>query len=402
MGNPEVPRDDEAREFPPPPPPAPAATPSEPVLDAEVPGASVEAADEAGEPGPIDDDLAMSADLAMSRVEDLDIPPADIAVPDFTVPEPPEIPPLDETAAVLLADEKASTSGIGEPPGEDPAARTPLPATRSELRARTSGGDPMPSEPQRAADAASTSSVPPVFASGRTSSAVPAPPTPATPVDSRPDAPASDYSNPRGGDTYRGWPIVIFALLAVLLLAAVIGVVVLANNPPTFSAPQSSGTGVSESAPAGEPAPAVEQGCSELCAQVAAMVDGEVAGPTGDVAWSLDGAWQDAASPAASAVSATSAHFTSEIGDLRFAIMAFEDDAAVAAAGETLKSERSEPLTSESSVYEDGSGTSYVFADGTQQAILWHVPSDDDTPWLMLVEGPDDPAVFDFYLGLPF
>ena len=387
MGNPEVPRDDEAREFPPPPPPAPAATPSEPVLDAEVPGASVEAADEAGEPGPIADDLAVSADLAMSRVEDLDIPPADIAVPDFTVPEPPEIPPLDETAAVLLADETASTSEIGETAGGDPADRTPLPATRSELRARTSGGDPMPPEPQRAADATSTSAVPP---------------TPATSVDARPDAPASDYSNPRGGDTYRGWPIVIFALLAVLLLAAVIGVVVLANNPPTFSAPQSSGTGASESAPAGEPAPAVEQGCSELCAQVAAMVDGEVAGPTGDVAWALDGAWQDAASPAASAVSATSARFTSEIGDLRFAIMAFEDDAAVAAAGETLKSERSEPLSSESSVYDDGTGTSYVFADGTQQAILWHVPSDDDTPWLMLVEGPDDPAVFDFYLGLPF
>ncbi|MFB7249657.1 hypothetical protein [Microbacterium sp. NPDC056234] len=237
MGNPEVPRDDEAREFPPPPPPAP--EPSEPVLDGEVPGASVSAAVEAREPDAIDD-LAVSADLAMSRVEDLDIPPAEAALPEFTIPEPPEIPPLDATAVVLLEDETASTSAFGDSPVEaDSADQVPPPATRSELRARTSGGAAEPPGMPGARPAADSTPLP----ADPSSAAPPARSVPfgaptAAPFDAAAGAPASDPSNPRGGDTYRSWPIVIFALLGALLIAAVIGIVVLVNNPPTFSAPQ--------------------------------------------------------------------------------------------------------------------------------------------------------------------
>ncbi|HWV48883.1 MAG TPA: hypothetical protein VN035_05445, partial [Microbacterium sp.] len=133
MGNPEVPRDDEARAFPPPPPPAQRVAPMESVVDGDIPGVSVsplEEADAAETPASMPDDLAVSADLAMARVDDLDIPPAEIAVPDFAIPEPPEIPPLDPTAAELLEDDSAGV-----------LSEAPPPATRSELRARTTDGE---------------------------------------------------------------------------------------------------------------------------------------------------------------------------------------------------------------------------------------------------------------------
>jgi hypothetical protein len=439
MGNPEVPRDDEARAFPPPPPPAQRPTPTDGGADDDVPGVSVTPAEEADAgvaPAAMPDDLEVSADLAMARVDDLDIPPADIAVPDFTIPDPPEIPPLDPTAAVLLEDEKAAVS-----------TEVPPPATRSELRARTTAGesaagqapfeggnavpesasDPAPtaasetpaSDPSRPHESAGASApapgrpaaspvsgtpgvppapgsptAPPIFAAEQPPAAF----APAAPFGQATDASASDLSNPRGGDTYRGWPIVVFIALAALLIAAVIGILVLVNNPPSIAASGGSGTGIPEPVTVDEVS---ESGCSDLCAEISTAVKSTITG-RGGVVWTTDEDWQDAAAPVASASGATSASFTSTAGELRLSVIAFADDDVVAAAGEELGAQRSEPLTSESSVYDDGTGTSRIYADGAQQAIIWHVPSADAAPRLMLIEGPDDEAVFDFYLALPF
>ena len=378
MGNPEVPRDDEARAFPPSPPPAPRVAPAEPVIDGDLPGASVspvEEADAAETPDAMPEDLAVSADLAMARVDDLDIPPADVAVPDFSIPEPPEIPPLDTTAVVLLEDDSAGVS-----------SEVPPPVTRSELRARTTAGE-------------STAAQAPVVSGNTVPEPPPAASAPAAPFGQGADAPASGSSNPSGGDTYRGWPIVIFLGLAALLIAAVIGILVLVNNPPTIAASDDSGTEVAEPVAVDEVS---EPACSDLCAEIAAATKSNITGPNDGVVWTMAEEWQDAAAPVLSASGATSAGFTSAAGELQLSVMAFADDDAVVAAAEELGAQRTEPLTSESSVYDDGTGTSSVYADGTRQAIIWHVPSADAAPRLMLIEGPDDDAVFDFYLALPF
>ncbi|WP_460795994.1 hypothetical protein [Microbacterium sp. GXF0217] len=291
-GNPDGPRDDEPRIIPPPPPPAPSPqeTTVEPVVGGDVAGASVMPAEEldaAAADDAMPDDLAVSADLAMSRVDDLDIPPAEIAVPDFAIPEPPEIPPLDATAAVLLEDEKAAVS-----------TEVPPPATRSELRARTAGqsGAP-PSGAQR------DSAAPPLLATPGAPSPVAAEQpaaafAPAAPFDQVPDAPASDPSNPSGGDTYRGWPIVVFLGLAVLLVAAVIGILVLVNNPPSSAASDVSSTDVSD--PVAVDA-ASETGCADLCVEVSATLRNRIVGPDGSAIWTMGEDWQDAAAPVSSA-----------------------------------------------------------------------------------------------------
>ncbi|UYO97254.1 hypothetical protein OED01_00560 [Microbacterium sp. M28] len=262
-GDPDDPRDDDAGAFPPPPPSVGDATPAEPVIDAEIPGASVAAAEEVPS---VTSDAQAFDELAAARVADLDIPPAEVAVPEFTVPEPPEIPPLDATAVGLLEDETAASSELddsqltstaeraastrqpvldGSDGTSDSAAPAelsePVPATRSELRARASaaGSDSVrPDGPSGSASpTAGESSVPPEASVAPVSASSPAaaPLAYAPPSAGGGEPPASDLSQSQG-DTYRGWPFVIFALLLALLIAAVIGVIVLANNPPSFAA----------------------------------------------------------------------------------------------------------------------------------------------------------------------
>ncbi|MBO0980245.1 hypothetical protein [Microbacterium sp. SD291] len=204
----------------------------------------------------------------------------------------------------------------------------------------------------------------------------------------------------------------IFAFLLLLLGAAIAVLVYLAGNTsftlPTFGdEPRPEQTDATVTTPeqenpdaAGE-APLATGVCSEFCADIAARVGTSVIGADGGSAWQLTQEWSDVEVATLPADAVVAAVYEADAGLLEFTVWRFSGDAAAQEAYEQLSSDTGEPSGS-GAVYENGSGSQSTFDGDSSRTVIWTVLSDDAQPWVMRVQGPDDDAVQQFYLALPF
>jgi hypothetical protein len=218
--------------------------------------------------------------------------------------------------------------------------------------------------------------------------------------------------------SYRAWTVAIFSFLVLLLAGAIALVIYLATNTTldwsTFddaSATETSEPATSETTESSDASgTAVDvtdnrdltaEPCTDFCGEAAGQASASVIGADGAAVWSLATPWTAADSGSLSAEEATGAAYDSDSGRLDFTVWRFADDANAQRGFETLADELGEP-TSSDAVYDSGRGTQNTYRDGGAMTITWIVADDDGQPWVMQLQGPDDDAVRQFYLALPF
>jgi hypothetical protein len=345
---------------------------------------------------------------------DADLPDPNGVVPDFEVPAPPT---FDSVTPVPGIDEVLAEPVIPEPVLPESAVPT--------RRARDRQAPDRQAPDHQAPDHPAPDHPAPVASALLFPAAPPAPDANTADADTaRTDdaGPVNPYLEPgtAAPNSYRGWTIGIFTGLAVLLIGAILALVYLLNNVPLqlpssdekpASASTSSPSAAADAAEsdaaesdAAEPATVSEASgtCDVLCADVAAIVGDSVTGADGVATWRLSAPWRtdDDAAAAGSATEATLAEYSSSAGTLTFTVWDFSDDATAEEAFTEISDQYGEPDET-GSVYEDGSGTRHEYdADGSRR-ILWSVTGEGAHPWVMLVEGPQDDSVFQFYLSLP-
>lgn len=228
---------------------------------------------------------------------------------------------------------------------------------------------------------------------------------------------------------YRGLTIAIFAFLFVLLGAAIAVGIYLASsvplNLPSFgsssSAQDESGSSAASDAPSaatggesaseGDSNSATEgqgdgegavagQPCSDFCAEVARTVGRSVVGTDG-TRWDIAEPWVSSDVAGLSAAESAVGSYDAMPGSVSFSVWRFDDSAAAETGFGVLARTLGEP-TSSDSVYGGGRGTQNTYTDGDAMTIIWIVADDDGQPWVMQVQGPNDEAVSQLYLALPF